>query len=663
MWNRLGIRAQLIVLIGIALSVMELATLATVNLFDQRERQVIAVDQAKTLARSLNNDLLRAIVTADADTYVDLTFRISGYTAVSALTLFNQGGEPILQYGDNRFDCIDQNHSLASLQTRFLSSGYLCHHVPIESQGHRFGDSIIVINLEKLETQRKDYLITIALIFPIALLIGMLPAWAISRSYTEPFNRLATAMQDADLTKHRYIKVNTQAKNEIGQLFDGYNQMIDKIITSVEKIYYQSRHDFLTGLNNRLAADEALKEALKNNNSDSHVLLCLNLDDFKLINDSLGHPAGDRLLQIIAQKCEEILPDNGFIARVYSDNFYILLRGYDEARGIKIAEHYKQLLREFPFQWEDKLQATSASIGLISFAPCQYTFEELSHNIARTLKAAKAVGRNQLHIYSPENDRTKQMAEESKIANLIKEALHNGPAQFELYAQLISPLNDPDDSINYEVLIRMVDGQGNLLTPNQFLPTAEKYQLMADIDAWVFCAYLNIVCQHPKHIEQLGFVDINLAGGTLTNANFQKAIKTAIEHHNFPWSKLELEITETSAIGNFNLAKSLIEFCKNHGIGFALDDFGTGLASFQYLKNLPFDVVKIDGSFIQNMHSDPTDKAMIRYTHAICKMRNQRTIAEYVESQQDIDTLAKIGIDFGQGYFIARPQPLTSLLS
>lgn len=662
MWNQLGIRIQLVMLIGMVLAVMEIATLVTVHIFDQRERQAIALDQVNTLARSLNNDLLRAIVTPDADNYANLNFRISGYQTVVALTLFNHDGQPILRYGKERFACADQVDLKDTLRSHFLPSGHLCQHISIEAEGHRFGDSMIVINLDRLQTQRNDYLITVALIFPVALLIGLLPAWAISRSYTQPFNRLALAMQQADLSQHQYQKVETQATNEIGQLFRGYNQMLDKIMSSAEEIYYQSRHDFLTGLYNRLAAEEFLKRALKDEQAQTHVLLRLDLDDFKLVNDSLGHLAGDRLLQLIAQRCQTELPDNGIMARISGDDFFILLSHCSETNGIKVAEHYQALLKEFPFQWEEKLQATSASIGMITFAPYEFTLDELLKTVDLALEAAKSAGRNQLHRFNPDNDQTKRLEAEVQVAALLKEALHDGPARFVLYTQKIAPLSKADGVINYEVLIRMLNGKGELLTPDRFLPTAERYQMMADIDAWVLYHYLETASANPKHIKQLGFAHINLAGGTLNNPNFQKQLKKAIARFDFPWNKLELEITETTAVGNFGQARRFIEYCRNKGIGFALDDFGTGMASFDYLKNLPFDVVKIDGSFVRNLHNDPADQAMISYTHEICKMRNQKTIAEYVETQQDVDKLADIGIDYGQGYFLGRPLPLDELL-
>ncbi|HIP19765.1 MAG TPA: EAL domain-containing protein [Sulfurimonas sp.] len=175
---------------------------------------------------------------------------------------------------------------------------------------------------------------------------------------------------------------------------------------------------------------------------------------------------------------------------------------------------------------------------------------------------------------------------------------------------------------------------------------------MHEIDIWVLWTYLETVTQNPSHIEKLHSAHINLAGSSLTNPDFQAKVKEAVTHFSFPWHKLELEVTETSAVGNFAKANEFILWLKNVGIGLALDDFGTGMASFEYLKSMPFDVVKIDGSFVKDMHTDPTDKAVIKYIHEIAELNNQETVAEYVETQEDLDALREIGITYGQGYFL-----------
>jgi len=364
----------------------------------------------------------------------------------------------------------------------------------------------------------------------------------------------------------------------------------------------------------------------------------------------------------VSHHCKQNLPDSARIARVGGDDFFILLKNINEEEGVVLAKRLLNDLSDFRFVWQGESLSVSASIGLVSFKPFEYTLTSLIKSADTAFYTAKSMGQNKLHIHtnSPKNE--KQLLTDLHIASYIKEALKEGPSRFELYAQDIVPLQTQTDKVSYEILIRMWDGNNNFLPPDSFLPTAEHYQLMVDIDVYVLTTYLDTICLQQEHIENLHSVHINLAGGTLNHPDFQNCVKDAIEKYNFPWEKLELEITETSAIGNLVQAQEFIQFCKQQGIGFALDDFGTGMSSFEYLKNLPFDVVKIDGSFVRGMLTDPVDHAMIRYTHEISKLRNQETVAEYVETQADVDELRKIGITYGQGYFLGKPRPLADWL-
>jgi diguanylate cyclase (GGDEF)-like protein len=661
MWNRLSLRGQLILLMGLLLAIIGTATLGAVNYFDRQERQVFAIDQLNTLTRSLNNDLLKAILSSDADTFADISFRISGYQSVDALTLYDNDGRQLLHFGRGEFKLarnmptIDQPHA-------FTDSGHLYHRTPVTAEGQAFGETRILVSLDKYKTQVARHNLTLLLILPIELLIGLTMAWRISAGYTRPFHQLLAAMQGNDFTNNKFQRAETSAQNELRDLFDGYNSMLTRIEGANAELNYRSRHDSLTGLYNRYAIEDALKSCLKQENPVSHVLLSMDIDQFKLLNDSLGHPAGDELLQMFSQHCSHDLPSNGMIARVGGDDFYLLFTDTDAERGLELAKGYQQRFSDFRFFWRDQAVSVSASIGMVTFKPFEYRLEELVRAADLAFYSAKQAGRNKLSVYEPHTEQTKRHNTEVLVAGYLKEALASGPARFELYAQAIVPLQEQHDSIHYEVLLRMYDSDGNLLRPDLFLPTAARYQLMADIDSHVLISYLQRVSQNSHHLQQLGSAHINLSGTSLNNPDFQNRLKQAVNTFDFPWNKLELELTETSAVGNFSQAKRFIEYCQGVGIGFALDDFGTGMASFEYLKNLPFDVVKIDGSFIRNMHNDPVDHAMVSYTHEISKLRGQATVAEYVETAEDVETLRQIGITYGQGYFLGKPKPLTEWL-
>ena len=664
MWQRLSIRTQLIALMAVLLIFVEISTLVLVSWFDQQERRTIAIEQAQTLGRSLNNDLLKALLSPDADIYSDISFRISGFKSVDALVLFDENNKAVLSYGELDYTSELQGKKLLLGQSWFSDKDRLFLQIPVQADNFAFGQALIIINPEQFQTKLYEHYYTLIMIFPFLFMTGLAVSWKISSLFTQPFLNLASAIKTNDVQKNEYQKVTTVEQNEVKLLFDGYNEMITRIEKETKLLHYYSRHDSLTGLYNRHAIEQEILTALKEKNSPDtvHALLSIDLDQFKLINDSAGHTAGDKLLQMIAQFLSCDICTNMKLARVGGDDFFLLLKNISRDEATDFAEKQIKRLQDFRFCWKDNTISVSASIGMVFFKAHEYTVEELINTVDIAFYTAKAAGFNQLHILNSHDKEYKQTSDDITIAGYIKEALQDGPSHFELFAQAIIPLQYEDNKISYEVLIRMWDSHNNFMPPDSFLFTAERYHMMVDIDIYVLETYLKAVCQNPEHIEQLHSVHLNLAGGTLNNADFQAKVKEAIATYDFPWERLELEITETSAIGNLTQASEFINFCRSKSIGFALDDFGTGMSSFEYLKNLPFNVVKIDGSFVRDMLTDPIDKAMIQYTHEICQLRNQETIAEYVETAEGAEELKKIGITYGQGYYHGKPRPLDDWL-
>lgn len=662
MWQRLSIRTQLTLLMLALITLIEIATLGLVIWFDTKERQSLAIEQATTLGHSLNNDLLKVLLNANVDALSDISFRIEGFKSVDALQLENNDKQPIFAYGEQQYLSGKKSAPLLTEKPHFDPSGRLFIKLPVKTDGYTLGEVVIVINPEQYITRIKENFITLLWIFPIELLIGFFIAWRISLYYSKPFEVLVGAIQKNDIEGSHFIEVSTAYKNEIGLLFSGYNRMISKIINTTKILKYRSNHDSLTGLLNRYAIEQEIEKALQDEDAESHVLISLDLDQFKNINDSIGYIAGDELLQLVAHYCSNYLPKSTCIARVGGDDFFFLLKKTSKQQAVKVATKLLNELSDFRFAWKGESLSVSASMGLVAFKPFEYTLTELIKTTDVAFYAAKSKGQNKIHVHESNPKDVKPCLNEIKIASFIKEALKEGPARFELFAQDIVPLQKESNKISYEILIRLWDANNDMIFPDNFLPTAERYQLMVDIDIFVLTTYLTTICMHPQHVESLHSVHINLAGGTLNHPDFQACVRDSINKYDFPWDKLELEITETSSIGNLVQAQEFIEFCKQAGIGFALDDFGTGMSSFEYLKNLPFDVIKIDGSFVRDMLTDPFDHAMIRYTHEMSKLRNQETVAEYVETQADVDELRKIGITYGQGYFLGKPRPLASWL-
>lgn len=661
MWHKLSIRWQLITLLTLVLTVVGAATFGLTYWFDVKERKVLALEQVDTLGRALQHDLLRALLNPQADVYSDISFRLSGFDSVAALAVLNAEGVEV--YRHVRPDTLLPGDLLQRSSVEpYFSDDFLYIRQALEVDGYQYGEVVHYINLASYNTGLREHLISLLWIFALELIISLLVAMWIGQTYTRPFTELAQAMGSADVRKNRFSGVTTREQNEIGVLYQGYNEMIGEITRVTGDLTYLSEHDSLTGLYNRYAVDCALAECLQNTGSESHVLLSLDIDQFKLVNDNVGHVGGNELLKQLGQICQGSLTQDGLVARVGGDDFFILLRGLSEEEGIDQAQQLLDTLRDYHFPWDGDVFSVSACVGLIAFRPFEYTLEALQTAVDAAFYAAKGKGHNQLHVYRPDDDNVQQYSADVQAAGIIREALGTGPSCFELFAQAIVPLQKESDKISYEILLRLRNAQGEMVRPDDFLPTANRYQLMVSIDSYVFWRYLEMATACPKHIENLDFVNINLAGATLNNSVFHDKLREAVEHFDFPWQKLVLEVTETSAVGNLAQASDFIAYCRGLGMRVALDDFGTGMASFEYLKFLPLDIVKIDGSFIRDMITDPIDHAMVSYTHEISKLRGQETIAEFVECEEHLDALKAIGIDYGQGYHLGRPTPLIEWL-
>ena len=640
--------------------VIEIGTLSVIQNIDKNERQEFAVSEAQTLSKSLNNDLLKAILNPNVDMLSDITFRLTAFKYLNGLIIYNENSKPIFKY--RQTDKIIYFYETLKKQTSYFSETNLIIKNKIVSEDYEFGFAIADIDLQEYKKKQTENLKTLLLILPVALLFSFLISLFLSRSYTKPFSQLLNAFQKSDPTKNKIILLQTEAQNEIKDLFNAFNASMKEISSSTTKLQYQADHDQLTGLFNRFYIENRLKDSLKSKLDSSNILILISLDELEFIQNSVGNQALDELLKMFASKIENTFPKESIVAKIEGPNFAILLKNNTKEELIKLISKKQEDLNDFRFSWEGEAISVSAVVGLIEFKPFQYSLKELIKAINTTVHLSKSIGSNRLHVYNPNDDISQRFEQEIKIANFIKEALNNGPSQFELFAQAIVPLQIKTDKISYEILIRMWDNEKNFISPMDFLPTAERYQLMSEIDIFVLRKYLQTITQHPKHIEKLHSVHINLAGSTLNNPDFQRKLKETVVEFDFPWKKLELEVTETSAIGNFTQAKEFISWLKNIGIGLALDDFGTGMSSFEYLKNLPFDVVKIDGSFVKDMHTDPTDKAVIKYIQEIASLKGQETVAEYVETKQDVDELTKIGITYGQGYFLGKPKSLSEWL-
>jgi len=661
MWNKFNIKLQLTIFIIVIICVIELATLLFVYNYQKSELKESALIEVETITKSLNNDLIKAILNSNAAMVSDITFRLTAFDKIKGLLLIDENQDGVFKYSNIKE--ILSKKDLILKDGIIFTNDELLIKKPIVAENYTFGYAIFDIDLNSYKQRQIQTIYTILSIFPFALIFGLVLTMFLSKSYTKPFIRLIEAMKKSDPTNDKIIEIQTTANNEIKELFDGFNTQMKQIANSTKELHFQATHDKLTNIYNRFYMEKILSEYLNKSNKNGYNLLYLDLDQFKLINDSAGYQAGDELLKMVVSHYQSILPKNSIFARVDGDGFMVLLEDSKFEYGKEFLQQSLERLHDFRFSNNNETYSVSASISLIYFKAHEYTLKELLKASSTALYTAKSKGRNKSHIYDKSDETIQRISREQESAKLIKEALNDGPARFELFAQDIVPLQIKTDKIGYEILIRMWDKDNNFIPPNDFLPAAERYQMMADIDIHVLWTYLKTVTKNKKHIEKLHSAHINLAGSSLNNPDFQAKVKEAIEYFDFPWEKLELEVTESSAIGSFNMANEFISWLKSKKIGLALDDFGTGMASFEYLKSMPFDVVKIDGSFVKDMHTDPTDKAVIKYIQEIATLKEQETVAEYVETKEDVEELRKIGITYGQGYYLGKPRALSSWLN
>ncbi|QKF65597.1 diguanylate cyclase/phosphodiesterase [Arcobacter venerupis] len=657
MWNKFSIKVQLIVFMSLIVVAVEVATLFFVLKIQKEENNIYAITESNAITKSLNNDLLKYLLAPSADMLSDINFRLSAFEKIDAMVLFDDSNNPIYKFGDikNINEKLDENNTL-------FKENHLLIKNSITLNDQEFGSTLLSVDLTSFRIKQEKITYIILAIFPFALIFGIILSLFLSKSYTKPFLNLLNAMRKSDPTKNEIIEVKTNANNEIKELFSGFNNLMNQISLSTKQLQFNASHDQLTNIHNRFFIEDELSLALKTVNEKGYALFHINLDQFKLINESADYQTGDELLKMISSYFKSFLPEDSIFARLDADGFVLLLKNISFEDSKDFLQVSLEKLSDFRFSNKNETFSISACISLVHFKAFEYTLKELLKASFNSLYSAKASGRNKSHIFDKSDENTKRFSIELETAKFIKEALGNGPSRFELFAQDIVPLQYESDKISYEILIRMWDKDGKFVSPLDFLPTAERYQLMTDIDIHVLWSYLEIVTKDKKHLEKLHSAHINLAGSSLNNIDFQTKVKEAIKHFDFPWEKLELEVTESSAIGSFNKANEFISFLKSGKIGLALDDFGTGMASFEYLKSMPFDVVRIDGSFVKDMHTDPTDKAVIKYIQEIATLKNQETVAEYVETKQDVDELRKLGITYGQGYFLGKPRPLSSWL-
>lgn len=426
------------------------------------------------------------------------------------------------------------------------------------------------------------------------------------------------------------------------------------------EVSYQAAHDSLTGLVNRREFERLLRQTVDSLHGEAvHSVLYMDLDQFKIVNDTCGHPAGDELLRHIGTLLGARVSDSDTLARLGGDEFGVILENCPEITAKRIANELRELISTVEFSWSKRVFACSISIGVKTFGIDVGNVEQVLSAADAACFLAKEKGRNRVQVHRSEDEEMTNRRREMDWSVRLREALRDD--RFVLYAQNMVPLQSRHpERYRSEMLIRLRDTDGSLVPPMAFIPAAERYGLMPAIDRWVITTSLDYLARRNRDRGDNSKVSINLSGATLSDEDFAPFVEDIFHSSKVDPEQVVFEVTETSALVNLTATSKLMTRLKKLGVSFALDDFGSGMSSFGYLKHLPVDILKIDGLFIQNIATDAVDRAMVEAIAKVASVMGLQTVAEFVETQEVMDLLAGLGIDFAQGYGVHVPEPLVA---
>jgi diguanylate cyclase (GGDEF)-like protein len=421
------------------------------------------------------------------------------------------------------------------------------------------------------------------------------------------------------------------------------------------KLAYHASHDALTSLVNRLEFENRLKHALHTaaGQGRQHVVMYLDLDQFKIVNDTCGHAAGDQLLRQVSSLLKQLVREGDSLARLGGDEFGVLLENCPMQEAIRIADELRQCIGDFRFVSEGRSFSIGASIGVVQIADGSLSLTDVLSAADAACYMAKEKGRNRVQVYRPHDSEVSMRRGEMEWVSRLQRALQDG--RFVLYAQEIMSIGDQvRRGTHYELLVRMLDEHGMVVPPMAFIPAAERYSMMPMVDQWVIQNAFTLISSLGP---DCGTYAINVSGTSIGDERFLEFVREQFRRYRMPPRSICFEITETAAIANFDKAARFFGEMKSLGCLFSLDDFGAGMSSFGYLKHFPVDFIKIDGSFVKDVANDPVDFATVRAINDVGHAMGKKTIGEFVEGDTGLAALREIGVDFAQGNWISPPTP------
>ncbi|MEO7936825.1 MAG: EAL domain-containing protein [Dokdonella sp.] len=428
-----------------------------------------------------------------------------------------------------------------------------------------------------------------------------------------------------------------------------------------DEMKYQASHDTLTGLVNRREIEQRLRRGIDTAHrcQREHAFLFVDLDQFKLINDTCGHVAGDQLLRQIAGVLLLHMRGNDWMGRLGGDEFAVLLENTGIEEALRIAERLRRALSASTFPWEGRRFNVTCSIGIAQVTADPIEVGDVLRAADRACYQAKEDGRNCIRVYHESDQAMSRRRDDLAWVAEIRQAIIDG--RIVLYAQRIEVLNGREE-LRYEVLVRLIDANGAVYTPENFLPAAERFGEAISIDRLVISMALRQLEDHPEHLRMLDLCHLNVSAQSIANPDFRNHVVNLLDSSRVPAAKICFELTETAAIGNITRAREFIDEMRARGCRIALDDFGSGMSSFAYLKNLAVDVLKIDGVFVRDLANNEVDPVLVKSMCEVARSLGKTTVAEWVEDRALLERLRELGVDQAQGYAIHEPCALSELI-
>jgi len=479
----------------------------------------------------------------------------------------------------------------------------------------------------------------------------------VNRNHLEfslPFKLSASPVVNAE---NEVIGVFAIAKKKVYVDFDNSDRNLLDVMSNKASKIVQYNFDALTGLENNRSFELVITEALKSsvNAENSHSVANIDIDGMAIINNIAGREGGDRLIKEVGFKINSMVRSGDLAARLGGDKFGVYLQNCDLIQAQQVMRKIADQVMQFKFEWEDKLHEVSISVGIAPINSLTKSTTSIMNAAESARIKGKRIGPNRISMFEIDDTDLLEMNNQVEWLGRTEAALKDD--NFSLYSQLIQPTHPEETKPHYEILIRMLDHEGDVIPPGMFLPAAEKFQLMPKIDRWVIDRAFKMISEFSERSGgSICQISINLSGQSLSDPDHLKCfIEEKFKEYQVQPSLICFEITESSAIANLEAARRFIKYMKLHGCEFSLDDFGTGLSSFTYLKNMDVDYLKIDGSFVRNMLEDRVSESMISAINQVGHAMGLHTVAEFVENTSICNRLAKIGVDFVQGYGVGKP--------